>query len=133
MRRLALCTALLIVAAVPAAADAATVHVIRGGGWGHGIGMSQYGAYGYAQNGRGYRDILAHYYQGTRLTQSSGAPVRVLLQPVDAFVRIRGASRAGGRARRSCCAVRAAGWPAASRRRSSSTGPVARCGCSARR
>ena len=98
MRRVALCTTLLIVAAAPAAADAATVHVIRGGGWGHGIGMSQYGAYGFAQNGRGYRDIVAHYYQGTRLTPGSGAPVRVLLQQGDAFVRIRGAGRAGGKA-----------------------------------
>ena len=96
MRRLALLTALSLLAAAPAAADAATVHVIRGGGWGHGIGMSQYGAFGYAQNGHGYRDILAHYYQGTRLSQSSGAPVRVLLQPLDPFIRIRGATRAGG-------------------------------------
>jgi stage II sporulation protein D len=97
MRRFALLTALLALAAAPAAADAATVNVIRGGGWGHGIGMSQYGAYGYAQNGTGYRDILAHYYQGTRLTQASGAPVRVLLQPVDPYIRIRGASRAGSK------------------------------------
>src|SRR5215210_8329320 len=97
MRRFALLTALLALSAAPAAADAATVNVIRGGGWGHGIGMSQYGAYGYAQNGSGYRDILAHYYQGTRLSQSSGA-VRVLLQPVDPYIRIRGASRAGTKA-----------------------------------
>jgi stage II sporulation protein D len=96
MRRLCLLTALLALAAAPAAAGAATVNVIRGGGWGHGIGMSQYGAYGYAQNGSGYRDILAHYYEGTRLTQSSGA-VRVLLQPVDPYIRVRGASRAGAK------------------------------------
>ena len=40
---------------------------IRGGGYGHGIGMSQYGSYGYALHGKDYRFILAHYYQGTAL------------------------------------------------------------------
>jgi SpoIID/LytB domain protein len=38
---------------------------IEGGGFGHGVGMSQYGALGYAQQGWNYQDILAHYYQGT--------------------------------------------------------------------
>ena len=46
-----------------------TRHVVRGAGFGHGIGMSQYGAYGYALEGSGYEAILAHYYQGTRMTQ----------------------------------------------------------------
>ena len=59
--------------AVPAAADAAVRHVIRGAGFGHGIGMSQYGAYGYALEGAKYPGILAHYYKGTRL---STAPER---------------------------------------------------------
>ena len=38
---------------------------IRGAGFGHGIGMSQYGAYGYALHGATYRYILGHYYTGT--------------------------------------------------------------------
>jgi stage II sporulation protein D len=97
MRRTLLATALLIPLAAPPAADGATVHVIRGAGWGHGIGMSQYGANGFAVNGRGYRDILAHYYRGTRVNQASSRPVRVLLQPSDPYIRVRGASRAGGR------------------------------------
>jgi stage II sporulation protein D len=83
----------LLALALPASASAATVNVIRGAGWGHGIGMSQYGAYGYAQHGFGYRDILAHYYQGTQLNHASGS-VRVLLQPVDPYIRVRGATRA---------------------------------------
>ena len=33
-------------------------------GYGHGVGMSQYGANGMANNGSNYRDILAHYYTG---------------------------------------------------------------------
>lgn len=38
--------------------------LVQGGGWGHGVGMSQYGAHAQALDGRGYRDILSHYYQG---------------------------------------------------------------------
>ena len=67
---------------MPATADAAVRHVIRGAGFGHGIGMSQYGAYGYALEGAKYRAILAHYYKGTRLSTAPSRPVRVLLQPV---------------------------------------------------
>lgn len=36
-------------------------------GYGHGVGMSQYGARGLALQGMGYRDILTWYYQGTTL------------------------------------------------------------------
>lgn len=36
-------------------------------GYGHGVGMSQYGANVMARQGEGYRDILAHYYPGTEL------------------------------------------------------------------
>ena len=36
-------------------------------GYGHGVGMSQYGANVMAQNGSGYEEILAHYYPGTEL------------------------------------------------------------------
>lgn len=37
-------------------------------GYGHGCGMSQWGAVGYAQNGWGYQDILLHYYPGASIT-----------------------------------------------------------------
>jgi len=53
--------------------------VISGRGWGHGVGMAQWGAYGYAQEGSTYDEILAHYYRGTTLGQASVARVRVLL------------------------------------------------------
>ena len=36
-------------------------------GYGHGVGMSQYGANVFAQSGESYADILAHYYPGTEL------------------------------------------------------------------
>jgi stage II sporulation protein D len=38
-----------------------------GGGWGHGVGMSQTGAVGMAERGRSYEEILKHYYQGVEL------------------------------------------------------------------
>jgi len=41
--------------------------VFAGKGWGHGVGLCQVGAYGMALRGAGFRDILAHYYAGTRL------------------------------------------------------------------
>jgi stage II sporulation protein D len=53
---------------------------ITGGGDGHGIGMSQYGAEGYALHGATDARILAHYYKGTALGQTSPTQiVRVLL------------------------------------------------------
>ena len=36
-------------------------------GYGHGVGLSQYGAQYLAQHGKDYRTILAHYYPGTQL------------------------------------------------------------------
>jgi stage II sporulation protein D len=94
--RLTALAALLL--AVPAGADAAVRHVLKGAGFGHGIGMSQYGAYGYALEGSGYKGILDHYYKGTRLQSAPGRPVRVLLQPSDPYIRFRGATSAGGEA-----------------------------------
>ncbi len=46
-----------------------TGYTFSGGGWGHGVGMSQYGAKGMADAGFGYAEILAHYYPGTELTK----------------------------------------------------------------
>ena len=53
--------------------------VISGRGWGHGVGMAQWGAYGYAQRGWTYDKILAHYYTGTTLGPAPVARVRVML------------------------------------------------------
>ncbi len=57
-----------------------TTFVIRGRGWGHGVGMGQWGAYGQAKRGVKYDKILAHYYRGTELAKASSTPVRVLLR-----------------------------------------------------
>jgi stage II sporulation protein D len=75
----ALAAAPIVLAAAPAA-RAAAIFQIDGAGNGHGIGMSQYGAEGYALHGASYRAILAHYYQGTGLGQvDPNQLVRVLL------------------------------------------------------
>ena len=88
-------TALAALAAA-APAQGATRLIIRGAGFGHGVGMSQYGAYGYAQHGKDYKFILRHYYTGTTLSRLDANPtVRVLLQT--GSTSFRGASRASGR------------------------------------
>ena len=63
-----------------ATSTASTTVVLSGHGWGHGMGMSQWGAYGYALHGWSYSAILAHYYTGTALGSDPPVSVRVLLQ-----------------------------------------------------
>lgn len=43
-------------------------------GWGHGLGMSQYGAKGRAQNGQSYKQILQFYYSNTALVNDYNQP-----------------------------------------------------------
>src|SRR3954452_19735609 len=95
MRRTAL--AAMLVLASPASAHAASTFTVRGAGFGHGVGMSQYGALGYAQHGASYPQILSHYYSGTSLGAApSNAVVRVLLAS-PRVASFSGASRAGTR------------------------------------
>ena len=94
MRRLLVLLAFVLLA-VPAQAGAGTVFVIDGRGWGHGVGMSQYGARGYAQAGWGYQRILKHYYRGTKLQVVPARPVRVLL--AEGRARVRSAPRSRSR------------------------------------
>ena len=84
-RLLPVIAATLLLALVAASvAPAKTTFTIRGAGFGHGVGMSQYGAMGYAQQGRSAAEILAHYYTGTALgTTDPNRKVRVLLVAAD--------------------------------------------------
>ena len=50
-----------------------------GRGYGHGVGLSQYGARGRAAAGQGYAAILAHYFQGTTLGTVANSQIRVLV------------------------------------------------------
>jgi stage II sporulation protein D len=62
-----------------APAGSGALFVFSGHGWGHGVGMSQYGAYGYALHGASFQQILAHYYPGTTLGPTPVTKFRVLL------------------------------------------------------
>ena len=74
--RAALATIMLaLLPLAPAGAD--ETFTFYGSGWGHGIGMSQYGAFGLAQDGWSAPEILTHYYRGTRVG-SMASPVRKL-------------------------------------------------------
>jgi peptidoglycan hydrolase-like amidase len=64
---------------VAAKAGTGALFLFDGHGFGHGIGMSQYGAWGYALHGATYQQILQHYYPGTTLGTTSTSIVRVLL------------------------------------------------------
>jgi stage II sporulation protein D len=70
-----------MLAATAGPAQGASRVIVHGAGFGHGVGMSQYGAYGFATHGKDHAFILGHYYSGTQLGRLSGpSEVRVLLR-----------------------------------------------------
>ncbi len=94
MRSLAATLLATALVGVSPTAEASPTLVIRGSGYGHGVGMSQEGALGYAQHGYSYQAILAHYYTGTALGRVSeqtkvtvmiGGKVRAI--PLETYVR----------------------------------------------
>jgi SpoIID/LytB domain protein len=50
---------------------------VKGHGWGHGRGMSQWGAHGAASKGLSYQQILAFYYPGTTISSQSNLSLTV--------------------------------------------------------
>jgi len=69
----------VVACATAGTARAGIALIVTGHGWGHGVGMSQWGAYGYALHGWKYRRILSHYYPGTKIGHVGETQVRVLL------------------------------------------------------
>lgn len=61
--------------------------VLEGRGWGHGIGMVQWGAYGKAKRGMPYEDILAAYYGGLR-PQGGDLPGRIRILVAEGLRRV---------------------------------------------
>jgi stage II sporulation protein D len=53
--------------------------IMTGGGWGHGHGMSQYGARAQAEAGRTWQQILHSYYTGVSITDRGNESLRVLV------------------------------------------------------
>ncbi|HEU5062492.1 MAG TPA: SpoIID/LytB domain-containing protein [Solirubrobacterales bacterium] len=87
----------LVASLYPATASAAVSWIVHGRGFGHGVGMSAYGAYGFAKHGKGYRFILGHYYRGTSIgTLDKPRVVRVLLDISPGDVEFSGATSACG-------------------------------------
>jgi stage II sporulation protein D len=77
--RLLVTTVLAAAAALTLPAGAGAKWVVPGRGYGHGVGLSQYGAFGLAQHGRSYKRILRHYYNGVEVGHAKTRKVRVLL------------------------------------------------------
>ena len=89
----------LLVAAAPAGAK--TSWLVKGAGFGHGVGMSAYGAYGYGKHDWAYKRILGHYFRRTTVKRMRRTPqVRVLLETDAGDVRFTNAKRACGKALR---------------------------------
>jgi len=90
--------ALLAGLVLPTPAGAAGASwIVHGRGFGHGVGMSAYGAYGYAKHGKDHRFILSHYFTGTTIgTLSKPRMVRVLLEIAGGDVGFSGATSACG-------------------------------------
>ena len=82
--------------ALAPAISSAVTWTAKGAGFGHGGGMSQWGAYGYAKQGRSYGQILTHYYKGTAVGNSGGTTIRVLLLAGTGRVTFDGATGACG-------------------------------------
>jgi stage II sporulation protein D len=96
--KVGLASCLVAAAALGAATNAPAARwVIRGHGLGHGVGMSQWGAFGLARHGRGYKAILGHYYRHTRVGRSSERSIRVLLTSGVGSVSFRRATKACGK------------------------------------
>ncbi len=90
--------AVLLLAAAPASAK--TTWLVKGAGYGHGVGMSAYGAYGYGKHDWGYKRILGHYFRRTKVKRMRTPQVRVLLETDAGDVRFTNAKRACGRSLR---------------------------------
>lgn len=96
-RPAALLAAMASLAVFAPAANAGVSWIVHGRGFGHGVGMSAYGAYGFAEHGKSYPFILGHYYSGTTIgTISAPRVVRVLLDISSGDVGFSGATSACG-------------------------------------
>ena len=94
MRRILVLGGLLLALAPAPAADA--WWKIKGKGWGHGVGLSQWGAHGYAQHGWGWQRILHHYYANVNIRETGGHKIKVLLQSGQGLVAFDEAKHACG-------------------------------------
>ena len=117
-----------LLAAAPRA-EAAVSWIVHGRGFGHGVGMSAYGAYGYALRGKSYQFIIGHYYSGTTIGKLDGPRiVRVLLDISRGDVEFTDATSACGRALDPARSYEAHRVARSVRLRTSGGKPLANCG-----
>lgn len=86
-----------ILAFAGATSAGAATWTVKGGGFGHGIGLNAYGSYGMAKDGWSYKKIMRYYYKRTSIEKMSKArTVRVLLNVDSGRALFSGAKRACG-------------------------------------
>jgi len=96
--RRALLASLVLATLGACAPGAAADWLVRGAGYGHGVGMSAWGAYGFAKHGYSAERIIHHYYTGVGIDALRRNPrVRVLLAVDPGDVAFTGAGSACGR------------------------------------
>jgi len=66
-----------------------------GSGWGHGLGLSQWGAYGLAQQGWTSDQILEHFYTGTKVVAASKPPTSLRIGLVQGKAKVRLVAQGG--------------------------------------
>jgi len=119
----------LLALSYPLPAQASVKWIVHGRGFGHGVGMSAYGAYGYAKHGKSYRFILGHYYTGTTIgTLTKPRVVRVLLSISPGDVEFSGATSACGQQLDPARSYEAHRVSRSVKLRSSGGKPLANCG-----
>jgi stage II sporulation protein D len=91
LARSRLALGLVAAAALPGVAAARPVFTITGRGFGHGVGMPQYGARGAAEAGWDAPRILRYYFRGAQIGTISDGAVRVLLKAGAARTTVRSA------------------------------------------
>ena len=88
---LALVAAIVVTLAPASPATAASSFTFHGSGYGHGLGMSQWGAHGLARMGWNHPKILTHFYRGTTVERRADLPrqIRVELTSGRTSIRLR--------------------------------------------
>jgi SpoIID/LytB domain protein len=71
---------MIIIAPGAGAAEVEPTIEFTGGGWGHSVGLSQYGAKGQAMDGRSAEEIITHYFAGTEVADLAELPIPEALQ-----------------------------------------------------
>jgi SpoIID/LytB domain protein len=84
-----------VLAVAPGASAAPSSFTFYGSGYGHGIGMSQWGALGLARMGWGHARILTHFFSGTDVARRGDLPSTIRVELVAGVARLQLGARGG--------------------------------------